>query len=45
MNKIIIVEDEEIIRNGLAISFDWMDAEDDRNRNDTKCQKARQGFF
>ena len=25
MNKIIIVEDEEIIRNGLAISFDWMD--------------------
>ena len=25
MNKIIIVEDEEIIRNGLAISFDWME--------------------
>ena len=25
MYKIIIVEDEEIIRNGLAISFDWMD--------------------
>jgi hypothetical protein len=25
MHKIIIVEDEEIIRNGLAISFDWMD--------------------
>ena len=25
MNKIIIVEDEEIIRNGLAVSFDWME--------------------
>ena len=25
MHKIIIVEDEEIIRNGLAISFEWMD--------------------
>ncbi len=25
MHKIIIVEDEEIIRNGLAISIDWMD--------------------
>ena len=25
MNKIIIVEDEEIIRNGLAVSFEWME--------------------